>query len=135
MDSNILPSTIYSPVKNYGTSLDVLLLDIERRREHLSGCVSDDGIASCNKEAVCIECPYNPFKDSNDPCRDYFNLYGLSLIDNQKFCLAIPHEASINVEAIYRVLMALGGLSSRTVKISIKNFTDVNFYINKVIPH
>lgn len=134
MDNDNLPSTVFSANRNYGSAFDVLIEDIQITRKHSSGCSSDDGVLSTHG-TECLECPYNPYRDSNDPCKDLYTIQGVSLIDNQLFSLPIPVESAINAEAIYRVLMALGGLSSRTVKISIKDFTTVDFYINKVIPH
>ena len=133
MDNGYLPNSIYSPSQTYGSSVDAVLEEIVVYRKHPSGCESIDGVTSTTGTG-CIDCPYNPYRDSVHPCKDVYTLHGFNILDNKIFSLEIPGESSHKVEAIYRVLEALGGLKSRSVKISIKSFTEVEFSINKVIP-
>ena len=125
--------TLYTEKTSYGTEADLLILDIERHREHVEGCISKD-LVSGSLRGPCLECPYYPYKDSNSPCDEVYTLQGKLLIDNTHVQFKVSPKYVAKVEALHRVLSALGGISSRTVKIKTKGFTDLSFSINNVIP-
>jgi hypothetical protein len=134
MDDCRVAGTLYTSDCAYGNELDILLTSIERNRKHVKeDCYSVD-LLKGSLYLSCLECPYYPYKDSSDPCEDRYTLHGKILLDNTLVVFNPPAKDLPKVEALHRVLMALGGTSSRSVKIKTKSFTEVNFSINKVIP-
>ena len=125
--------TLYTEKTSYGTEADLLILGMERHREHAGGCISKDLIQGSLRGA-CLECPYYPYKDSNSPCDEVYTLQGRLVIDNTPVQFKVSPKYVAKAEALHRVLIALGGISNRVVKIKTKGFTDLSFSINNVIP-
>ena len=134
LHTSLVVGTLYTKYHSYGTEVDVRITSVERNRKHFSsGCESTDFLSG-TLHSNCLECSYYPYKDSSDPCKDSHTLHGNILLDNSLIIFNPPLKDTSKVEALHRVLMALGGTSSRSVKIKTKSFTEVNFSINKVIP-
>lgn len=128
-----MTGAFYTSTTIYGSEVDVLLKSVARARKQKGGCQSSDLVQGTLK-GPCLECEFYPYLESNAPCVEEYTLQGILAIDNQPVRFTVPTAYTAKTEALTRVLYALGGLSSRTVKIKTKGFTDLSYSINNVIP-
>jgi hypothetical protein len=92
----------YQEDKDFGNSLDLVPIQMERSRTHATGCWSEDLVRSTDGK-TCLECPYYPYTDTTYPCQTKLVFTG---IDSQLNILRVEFsEKNVYVgEALYRAL-------------------------------